>query len=275
MRITELQAADLLRRIEASLARGKLSRWETVFLQDMRSKLSGSANPPTLSERQLSKIREVTGPLFDTPPGAKSTHMHMQTRRQGPWAPHKVSYGRRAKDIVRKEVGWWRRRLVRDFAVALALLALILVFGIFRELRNFSQPSAQPGVFALTKSEFSVTDGDTIHLHSETRGMRLVGFNAPETFHPNCSKGLELGLKATQRLKELIDAADTVTVRRVACSCRPGTEGTSRCNYGRSCGYLFADGKDVGPILISEGLAAPYSCGLTGCPPPPRPWCPR
>ena len=60
---------------------------------------------------------------------------------------------------------------------------------------------------------------------------------------------------------------------KVACSCEPGTEEQSLCNYGRSCGSLRADGRDVGKILISEGLAVPFICGRTTCPPTPGQWC--
>jgi hypothetical protein len=38
---------------------------------------------------------------------------------------------------------------------------------------------------------------------------------------------------------------------------------------------LKANGRDVGSILISEGLAVPFHCRGTGCPPTPRPWCQR
>jgi hypothetical protein len=36
-----------------------------------------------------------------------------------------------------------------------------------------------------------------------------------------------------------------------AIACRTGTEGTPRCNYGRSCGVLRARGQDVGALLIA------------------------
>jgi micrococcal nuclease len=44
----------------------------------------------------------------------------------------------------------------------------------------------------------------------------------------------------------------------VRCSCRPGTQGTQSCNYGRRRGLLKANGEDVARILIREGLAHPY-----------------
>jgi hypothetical protein len=58
----------------------------------------------------------------------------------------------------------------------------------------------------------------------------------------------------------------------IPCSCRPGTEGTPRCIYGRACGVFTAAGNDVGAILISEGLARSDVCGRTSCPLR-KPWC--
>jgi len=34
-----------------------------------------------------------------------------------------------------------------------------------------------------------------------------------------------------------------------------------------------ASGRDVGVILIEEGLAVPFKCGATSCPKTPKPWC--
>lgn len=104
------------------------------------------------------------------------------------------------------------------------------------------------------------------------KGTRLVGFNAPETYNARCAKESELGQRATARLVELVATSDLDFVK-VPCACKPGTEGTDACNYGRSCGILRADGRDVGEILISEGLAVPFACGPTRCPRTPRPWC--
>ncbi len=44
-------------------------------------------------------------------------------------------------------------------------------------------------------------------------------------------------------------------------------------NYGRDCGTLKSSGRDVGAILMEEGLAVPFVCGATRCPKTPRPWC--
>ncbi|WP_315855757.1 thermonuclease family protein [Rhizobium leguminosarum] len=118
---------------------------------------------------------------------------------------------------------------------------------------------------------FSVTDGDTIRM-SDGTSVRLVGFNTPEKFEPQCDREATLGNRATDRLRELVSTGKA-TVSKVACSCKPGTEGTDRCNHGRSCGTLRVDGRDVGQTLIAEGLAVPFICGRNSCPPTPRPWC--
>jgi endonuclease YncB( thermonuclease family) len=81
-----------------------------------------------------------------------------------------------------------------------------------------------------------------------------------------------LGDRATARLRDLVRSSK-LDFEFVACSCSPGTEGTPSCNYGRRCGTLKANGKDVGAILISEGLAVSFVCGQTRCPPTPKPWC--
>ena len=104
------------------------------------------------------------------------------------------------------------------------------------------------------------------------RGTRLVGFNAPETRNAACDRERLLGDRATERLKALVAAGD-LRLTKVACACRPGTEDTNACNFGRSCAILRVRGRDVGAILIAEGLAVPFVCGLTSCPPTPRPWC--
>lgn len=116
----------------------------------------------------------------------------------------------------------------------------------------------------------SVTDGDTVNVQGQA--FRLVGFNAPETYRAECASEKALGNRATSRLRSLL-AAGNVSLQPVACACPPGTEGTDACNYGRSCGILRAAGRDVGAILISEGLAVPFNCRGNSCPPTPRPWC--
>ncbi|PPQ42237.1 nuclease [Rhodopseudomonas palustris] len=136
---------------------------------------------------------------------------------------------------------------------------------------------AAAAVFAFSNStaadpiapdRIEVIDGDTIRIDGRSPSHRLVGFNAPETFRAANPAEHELGLKAAERLRALVRAGN-LDYTEVPCSCRPGTEGTPACNHGRRCGTLRAAGEDVGEILIREGLAVPFICGRTGCPPTP------
>jgi endonuclease YncB( thermonuclease family) len=133
------------------------------------------------------------------------------------------------------------------------------------------QPPAKQAQPSVNSAAIQVIDGDTIRYEGAT--VRLVGFNAPETGQRAlCEAERRLGQQATRRLQELVRSGP-LGFQLVACSCRPGTEGTQQCNFGRRCGVLTANGRDVGAILIAERLAVPFQCGATRCPPTPRPWC--
>lgn len=133
--------------------------------------------------------------------------------------------------------------------------------------------TAQSSSRVLLASDIRVIDGDTIDIRGQRANVRLVGFNTPETGSPQCNAELDIGLRATSRLRDLIQNAQRIEFERVACACRPGTEGTKQCNYGRQCGVLKTNGTDVGSVLITEGLAVRYVCGRTSCPPRPGNWC--
>lgn len=171
-----------------------------------------------------------------------------------------------------KQSSWWqlsplgRMGQVRSILMGLAGIA-VLGSGILVG-EQFLQPVTEP----INTSRVSVVDGDTIRILGANRSVRLVGFNAPESRRPQCGLEGKLGNTAKNRLRQLVASSD-LEFAYVRCACRPGTEGTNRCNFGRDCGTLRAGGRDVGKILISERLAVPYVCGQTSCPPSPRPWC--
>jgi endonuclease YncB( thermonuclease family) len=124
----------------------------------------------------------------------------------------------------------------------------------------------------IAPDDIRVLDGDTIRVFHQQPNVRLVGFNAPETRRAECEAERTLGAKATRRLRELVRGGD-LDFEYVACACPAGTQGTFACNYGRDCGTLRSGGRDVGTILIEEGLAVPFVCGPTHCARTPRPWC--
>ena len=142
-------------------------------------------------------------------------------------------------------------------------------------LSSTGPPIAQvtPQGRMLRASDVRVIDGDTVDISGQAANVRLVGFNTPETWRPSCNKELEVGRRATARLNDLVREAHSIEFRRVACSCRKGTEGTDQCNFGRQCGSLIVNGIDVGRTLIKESLAVSYRCSATSCPRRPQVWC--
>jgi len=252
------------------LATRQLTQWQRNFLEDLVSRIDRYGDSIRFSDRQRQKLEEIiaakAGPS-PLPPIRRPKALHQRRRRK----PSFEFWGRRRPR-------WYRRdyRLVAALIVVgfIALLQLIVPHATDSQ-RTSNIVSVTSGEYEaddFPSQNFTVTDGDTIRVSGELKGTRLVGFNAPEVFSPKCEYERQLGGRATARVKQLVSTSST-RIRKVSCACEPGTEGTKLCNYGRSCGVLLAGGRDVGQILISEGLAVPFVCGPTSCPATPRPWC--
>jgi micrococcal nuclease len=117
--------------------------------------------------------------------------------------------------------------------------------------------------------QIRVIDGDTIVVNG--KAIRLVGFIAPETWDARCKAERNLGDKAASRLRDLV-MTGPLEYSPAKCPCPAATLGKWFCNFTRSCGTLKANGRDVGDILVEEGLAAIYSC-RDGCQKTTRLWC--
>jgi endonuclease YncB( thermonuclease family) len=98
----------------------------------------------------------------------------------------------------------------------------------------------------LSAVEVFAVDGDTID-HGDDR-YRLVGFDTPETYRPQCDAELALGLKAKARLTELIETAGQIKL-----VIQPDLD-----EHDRFLAVGRVEGRNVGTILISEGLARAY-----------------
>ncbi|MFA3919383.1 thermonuclease family protein [Ruegeria hyattellae] len=107
----------------------------------------------------------------------------------------------------------------------------------------------------LSATEVFAIDGDTID-HGDDR-YRLMGFDTPETFRPQCDAEKALGFKTKARLAELIETAGQIKL-----IIEPELD-----LHDRFLAVGRVDGQDVGTILISEGLARPYDGGKH------RSWC--
>jgi len=94
-----------------------------------------------------------------------------------------------------------------------------------------------------------VVDGDTIWLNGTN--LRLEAFDTPEPYNDICGgqAEVELAHRASARLLELLNGYQW-TVE---------TGGADR--YGRVLATIRIDGRDVGDILIQEGLARRWPDG--------------
>lgn len=271
---TDDDVQRLKNRISDALASGRLDAWQTKFLTDIQARLNQYGPKTRLSEKQRNKLKEVFAVSGSAPKPERSQQRPTKRPIQRQRPPYRKRRPRPWKH------NWLVRKLARGAIAMLALVAAILLIFSFDGADNsrndfrlpFSTTSGSTASAVLGPGGFRVTDGDTVQVYGERKGTRLVGFNTPETFKPRCPKEAELGRQATARVKELV-ARGRAVLQKVRCACRPGTEGTNACNFGRSCGILRVDGRDVGQILISEGLAVPFVCGRTSCPRTPRPWC--
>ena len=169
-----------------------------------------------------------------------------------------------------RRIDWPLIRLVALVFTASFVWLLPALHGRGGSLKDLFDDVLDVSVPAPWSSGIHVVDGDTVR--SGGRTYRLVGFNTPEQGTlAQCGRERALASKAKDRLRELMGARE-VALSRVSCACKPGTENTDACNYGRLCGRLKADGRDVGQILIAEGLAETYTCSATACPPR-KNWC--
>lgn len=268
------EAEFLTARIARALARGGFDRWETSFLQDMRARLGGAR--PRLSDKQSRKLHAVlsrSNPRLTTLPGRRWQRRWGARRWRGTMAPsHRLLRGLIFLAVMVLFFGL--HQIYLDFASRGSNTPAAQTFAQHgepaAELTASRTPANDTNVSQGLAGSIRVIDGDTVDVKGEH--VRLVGLNTPETYDPRCAAELALGMRAKERLRQLL-ANGTPQLVKVPCACKPGTEGTQRCNYGRSCGILSVNGRDVADTLISEGLAVPFQCSGTGCPRLPRPWC--
>ncbi len=101
-----------------------------------------------------------------------------------------------------------------------------------------------------------VVDGDTIWFRGTK--IRLADIDTPEVSQPRCPRERALGRRATERLRQLLNAG------RFDLEPPPG--GRSRDRYGRELRIVTRDGRSLGAVLVSEGLAERWGG-------PRREWC--
>jgi endonuclease YncB( thermonuclease family) len=140
------------------------------------------------------------------------------------------------------------------------------LFGLAVAIAIAQQAAAYP----IESNQIRVIDGDTIA--ADGRTIHLLGFIAPEMHSAQCQAERDLGHKASKRMHDLI-LAGGLDYSPVTCSCPTTTLGKWVCKFARTCGALKVKGRDVGDILVGEGLAIPFTCEAMQCPKAPKPWC--
>lgn len=96
----------------------------------------------------------------------------------------------------------------------------------------------------------SVYDGDTLRATVDGRSTPIRILNIDTAEMPprhECEFERRLAYAARDRLRELIGAAGTVSI------CPEGVD-----KYRRTLARVLVDGRDVGDVLVSEGLAEPW-----------------
>jgi len=97
-------------------------------------------------------------------------------------------------------------------------------------------------------SAIVVVDGDTVKFGSET--VRILNIDAPESFRSRCDDELVAGLRAKERLAHLVRVPRLEIVRN-----------GQHCYRRTLVTLVLPGGRDVGTILIREGLALPWKDG--------------
>ena len=104
-------------------------------------------------------------------------------------------------------------------------------------------------------AEIRVWDGDSIRLGTtrQSEAVRIFNIDAPE-IEGQCAYETDLALQSKIRLAELLKGQRIEILHQV----------TDR--YGRTLAAIRVEGRDVGDILVSEGLARTWAGRR-------EPWC--
>lgn len=94
-----------------------------------------------------------------------------------------------------------------------------------------------------------VVDGDTLHLTCDgtLHRVRLLGYDTPEIYHPNCPAEKLAGEQATDLMRRLVASAPLT-----------GIQFRGHDRYGRDLAHVQIGGRDVSATMLATPLARPY-----------------
>ena len=208
--------------------------------------------------------------------------LNRSRRGTPPGNPHRRDGMRQTwrKRPTKQRLPWWLQKQLNAAVVLICVVGVIaaepLVGGIdvdnivalawSNEQRpTVVRPNSDHGAHvirvgpATSTGRAVIVDGDTFSLAGEK--IRLVGIDAPESFNSRCERELDLGLKAKQGLRQLLDEGSIELDR----------DGKDR--YGRTLALVFVDGRDIGAAMIREGFALPYRPGVAAKEARLKKWC--
>ena len=154
-------------------------------------------------------------------------------------------------------ISFQARRRTKPFRRGRSLFAALMAAVVAAFATLIGPTSEAP---AVVPANVRVIDGDTVDAivppgpgqpagRREMKRYRLVGFDTPETFQARCDAELALGERAKDRLRELVASGPV----------RLAVDEGHKDRWGRGLATLYVGGRDVGPLLIREGLAVAYS----------------
>lgn len=160
-------------------------------------------------------------------------------------------------------------RPARWFPFALAGLPVLAAMAVLFAPVPGEEPAAAQGgegrgeshsaLFPVCSGPVRVTcviDGDTIWYRGTK--IRIADIDTPEIASPGCPQERALGERATERLRQLLNAGG------FALETPPG--GRTRDRYGRELRIVTRGGQSLGAVLVREGLATRWGG-------PRRSWC--
>jgi endonuclease YncB( thermonuclease family) len=113
-------------------------------------------------------------------------------------------------------------------------------------------PAIAFGLCASPPHRDCVIDGDTFYLGRQS--IRIEDIDAPETHPPRCILEADLGSRATMRLRALLNQGPFEL------------RGDRVDRYDRELRTVYRNGRSLGAILVSEGLARKWTGRR-------EPWC--
>jgi micrococcal nuclease len=158
-----------------------------------------------------------------------------------------------------------RRKLARSLVGAAAVFVIVFAGGMAATNWNTVATAAAPVLANATQPRFSlcsgpvrrtcVVDGDTFWLRGEK--IRVADIDTPEVSEPKCPAEYEAGMRATYRLRDLLNAGPF--------ELEPVGD-RDRDKYGRLLRVVVRDGRSLGDQLVSEGHARTWTGRR-------EPWC--